>query len=292
MRSRYKADRAGAVSWLAALKAALDKACERVQATVAAAEQVCSREEGEAALARARELADLPEEQLNPRDLMSRLALVNKAIEKVEQEAGADKEQLRIKLADLGRQLALKRVHHARVSKTTAMLAASMQRRQQLYLRMLGLVQQYVNAKFSMLQGRRRNLGFVRWDHEHRKLQLHVKIKGKDDPSQPYVHDLKQMSGGERSFTTVAFLLAVGANTENPFRVMDEYDVFMDAFNSRVATESLLECCRDQAEHQFIFLTPNDLATVEAARQALIARTKMDMPPSFIKTVLIRPARG
>ncbi|KAG2439305.1 hypothetical protein HXX76_004664 [Chlamydomonas incerta] len=318
MRSRYKADRAGAVSRLAALKAALNKACERVQATVAAAEQVCSREEGEAALARARELveermravmarakerqgqADLPDEQLqravdmkiNPRDLMSRLALVNKAIEKVEQEAGADKEQLRIKLADLGRQLALKRVHHARVSKTTAMLAASMQRRQQLYLRMLGLVQQYVNAKFSMFQGRRRNLGFVRWDHEHRKLQLHVKIKGKDDPSQPYVHDLKQMSGGERSFTTVAFLLAVGANTENPFRVMDEYDVFMDAYNRRVATESLLECCRDQAEHQFIFLTPNDLATVEAARQALITRTKMDMPPSFIKTVLIRPARG
>jgi chromosome segregation ATPase len=67
-------------------------------------------------------------------------------------------------------------------------------------------------------------------------------------------------TGGERSFTTVAFLLSVGANTESPFRVMDEYDVFMDGINRRVATETLLEFAHDQAEYQFIFLTPQDLA--------------------------------
>lgn len=34
------------------------------------------------------------------------------------------------------------------------------------------------------------------------------------------------------------------------------------------------------------------LQTVHAARQTLIEKTKMDMPPAFIKTVLIKPARG
>ena len=39
------------------------------------------------------------------------------------------------------------------------------------------------------------------------------------------VSDLKQLSGGERSYTTVAFMLALGEYVEAPFRCMDEYDV-------------------------------------------------------------------
>lgn len=35
------------------------------------------------------------------------------------------------------------------------------------------------------------------------------------------------LAGGERSYTTIAFLLAVGDHTESPFRCMDEFDVFM-----------------------------------------------------------------
>jgi structural maintenance of chromosomes protein 6 len=33
------------------------------------------------------------------------------------------------------------------------------------------------------------------------------------------------MSGGERSYATLALLLALGASHESPFRVMDEFDV-------------------------------------------------------------------
>lgn len=32
-----------------------------------------------------------------------------------------------------------------------------------------------------------------------------------------------QLSGGERSYTTVAFTLALGGQTEMPFRAMDEF---------------------------------------------------------------------
>eukprot|EP00198_Chlamydomonas_reinhardtii_P007560 XP_001696897.1 structural maintenance of chromosomes protein 6A [Chlamydomonas reinhardtii] len=319
MRNQAKAERAGVVSRLAALKAAMDKARERGQTAVAGAEQVCSREEGQAALARARELieermrdkmakskewqgqADLTAEvlrqdidkKMNPRDLAGRLSSVNKSIEKEEHKAGADKDQLRIMLADLGRALSLKRVLHARVSKTTSMLGASMERRRQLYLKMLGLVEKYVNAKFSSYMQRRKHLGSVKWDHERRQLTLIVQPKAKDTGDKATnVEDLKVLSGGERSYTTVAFLLAVGANTETPFRVMDEYDVFMDPVNRRMATITLLECARDHADFQYIILTPQDLSTVHAARQTLIEKTKMDMPPAFIKTVLIKPARG
>jgi hypothetical protein len=67
----------------------------------------------------------------------------------------------------------------------------------------------------------------------------------------PHAH-----AGGERSFTTVAFILALGEWTESPFRALDEFDVFMDAVNRRIATQTLLEFAREKAELQFVLLTP------------------------------------
>lgn len=39
--------------------------------------------------------------------------------------------------------------------------------------------------------------------------------------------DLKALSGGERSFSTVAFIVALWDVVNTPFFFMDEYDVFL-----------------------------------------------------------------
>jgi hypothetical protein len=54
----------------------------------------------------------------------------------------------------------------------------------------------------------------------------------------------------------VAFILALGKWTESPFRAMDEYDVFMDAVNRRIATQTLLEFALEEDGLQFVLLTP------------------------------------
>ena len=63
----------------------------------------------------------------------------------------------------------------------------------------------------------------MKFNHEARKLDIMMApIDGGDT-----MMNTSSLSGGEKSYSTVAFLLALWSNMELPFYSMDEYDVFM-----------------------------------------------------------------
>jgi structural maintenance of chromosomes protein 6 len=69
--------------------------------------------------------------------------------------------------------------------------------------------------------------------------------------------DLRALSGGERSYTTLAFMLALAEVCQNPVRIMDEPDVFMDDVSRDVAFRELVEFCSTQlSDRQMILVTP------------------------------------
>ena len=74
--------------------------------------------------------------------------------------------------------------------------------------------------------------------------------------------DVKALSGGERSFTTLSLLLAIGESLETPFRVMDEFDVFLDPVARKLALKTLIEISKEMEHRQFIFITPQDLSNI------------------------------
>lgn len=43
--------------------------------------------------------------------------------------------------------------------------------------------------------------------------------------------DMRALSGGERSFSTVCFILSLWSIAESPFRCLDEFDVYMVVLN-------------------------------------------------------------
>ncbi|KAF0751532.1 structural maintenance of chromosomes protein 6 [Aphis craccivora] len=80
-------------------------------------------------------------------------------------------------------------------------------------------------------------------------------------------------SGGERTFATVALILALWSNMQLPFYSIDEYDVYMDNVN-RLATTQLLMMAIGNRKNQFIFLTPQDISHIKSADNIKIVKLK------------------
>jgi len=78
-----------------------------------------------------------------------------------------------------------------------------------------------------------------------------------------FVHAVILSLGGERSFSTLCFTLALHGMTEAPFRAMDEFDVFMDAVSRKISLDTLVDFAAAQGS-QWIFITPHDISMVKA----------------------------
>ncbi|KAM6961221.1 structural maintenance of chromosomes protein 6 [Aplochiton taeniatus] len=95
--------------------------------------------------------------------------------------------------------------------------------------------------------------GSMMFDHNNETLSISVKPPGQEEVR---MSDMRSLSGGERSFSTVCFILALWEITESPFRCLDEFDVYMDMHNRRISLDLLLELSERQHLRQFIFITP------------------------------------
>jgi len=120
-----------------------------------------------------------------------------------------------------------------------------------------------------------------------------IKVKKASEHNTVETTDVKGLSGGERSFTTLCLLLALGEKLETPFRILDEYvselddtsptsvedalttfahfaslilrfDVFLDTSARRLVMQMLIFTAKKLKHRQFIFITPQDISGLKA----------------------------
>lgn len=85
------------------------------------------------------------------------------------------------------------------------------------------------------------------------------------------IEKLSSMSGGERSYTTLAFILALAEICQMPVRVFDEIDVFQDDATRRVAFKKMTDFCTAYlSDKQIIIITPQKLPHLENSRSIKI----------------------
>ena len=133
-----------------------------------------------------------------------------------------------------------------------------------------------VSHRFNWHMQRKGHAGQIKVNYVEMKLTIHVT----DSDKTKAITDTRIMSGGERSYSTLAFNLALGDESDSPFRAMDEFDVFMDAVNRRISIDTLLEFARiDHFDKQFLFITPQDISAVDAqAEDIKIQRMRAARP--------------
>ncbi|KAI9340178.1 hypothetical protein DFJ73DRAFT_559887 [Zopfochytrium polystomum] len=91
--------------------------------------------------------------------------------------------------------------------------------------------------------------------------------------------DPRTLSGGEKSFSTVCLLLSLWDSMGNPFRALDEFDVFMDAVNRKVSMTLMIEHARrSDKKCQYIFITPQDMSHVPGLNGSDIRVVRLQDP--------------
>uniref|UniRef100_A0A8C7RE91 Structural maintenance of chromosomes protein 6 n=1 Tax=Oncorhynchus mykiss TaxID=8022 RepID=A0A8C7RE91_ONCMY len=124
---------------------------------------------------------------------------------------------------------------------------------------------------FDSMLSQRGYIGKMMFEHKNETLSISVQPGVGDKAA---LSDMRSLSGGERSFSTVCFVLSLWAIAEAPFRALDEFDVYMDMVNRRISMDMMLKIASSQRYRQFIFLTPQSMSSLPVNNLIRILRLK------------------
>ncbi|XP_052255864.1 structural maintenance of chromosomes protein 6-like isoform X2 [Dreissena polymorpha] len=169
--------------------------------------------------------------------------------------------------AEIGRQYKEKRDSFTKIRKEVHQLKAfcesldvAMSKRFDRYSEFRRYIALRIKTFFAMFLNERGYSGKITFSHKEGTLDMivHPTKSGKDEGNK----DLRSLSGGERSFSTICLILALWKSMECPFRCLDEFDVFMDMVNRRISMEILMNTAKEAKDRQFIFLSPLNMSNL------------------------------
>lgn len=207
-------------------------------------------------LSQAKTVMERPELEHEAKYYERQITLLERAV--AQEQTGRRDDQV------VAKELAAAQGHYARTKETLGTLhtlSQQLQKALRVRVRMWYTIRQklqiYCNYVFANLLSRRGFTGRLAFNtkdtgKEELAININMLASGRD------TSDMRTLSGGEKSFSTVSLLLSMWAGMESPVRAMDEFDVYMDSVNRNVSLRLVLEQCRALGG-QYIFCTPIDL---------------------------------
>lgn len=159
------------------------------------------------------------------------------------------------------------------LEKNSMYLKEALDQRLKLYLMQRKYTGCIVSHQFTRVLLQRNCIGNIKVNFEDKLLKINV---GPVDKGDKTGLGTSSLSGGERSYATMAFVIALWIVTELPFYYLDEFDVFMDLLNRQTVLALLLKFARLKRGFQFGFLTPLDTTAITESEDLSI--WKLDDP--------------
>jgi len=265
----------------------------RLEKELAAAQEGGAKKRKEAAEVAAyiAKFAPLVEQSIGPRvddpeqrsveQLKADYDKAKKKLERAEQKHGGKSlTELEATMVSTMRVLQVKKDELLICDRTYAEVKASFATRYKHWCREVKTKGKQAALDFNLRLSRKQHAGTLNFNHDEETLKLDV-ARNSQDTQAKSTSDARNLSGGERSFTTLCFELAMWEFCETPFRVLDEFDVYMDDTYRKIAVDTLLEICESQPSRQFIFITPQDMHPFLKRRAPM---------PRVVKMNDVRPA--
>ncbi|BBN16913.1 structural maintenance of chromosomes protein 6 [Marchantia polymorpha subsp. ruderalis] len=235
---------------------------KQVEVNAAKASQICARDE-----------VPFPGvDNLKPDQLSMKLNRLRERVRKEEDDSDT-LEQLKKKGSKIKRRLQSKEDMFLNLKRKLETLVEGLGRRKKKFDRNAQMQKRELTWKFNEHLRKKGFSGKVNVDYQKRSLTLHVTMP--HDESHTSVQDTRALSGGERSYSTLAFALAVHQMTEAPFRAMDEFDIFMDPVSRKISLDSVVQFATSEGS-QWILITPHDISMVAAS--PLLKKQMMPAP--------------
>ncbi|XP_041277529.1 structural maintenance of chromosomes protein 6 isoform X2 [Onychostruthus taczanowskii] len=236
---------------------------------------------------------ELEEKMAKARQIFSEPIKVSRTVKSLDAEMNRLREKINLESSHRGnREEIIQQFHYAKeryedasnkvknLRRFIAVLDEVMTERLKVYRQFLRNLSMQCKLHFEHLLRVRGCSGHIIFDHKNETLSITVQPREEEKAARS---DLRSLSGGERSFSTVCFILSLWNISESPFRCMDEFDVYMDMVNRRIAIDMILERADFQRHRQFILFTPLSMSSLPTSPHIRILR--MPDPPRDQRTL-------
>lgn len=159
-------------------------------------------------------------------------------------------------------------------------LGKGIKRRRENLVRLTKYAKRSVRFNFRTFLSKRGHYGTISFRKEGHTDELHfVTRMATHDMKDKGGADTKNLSGGERSYTTLAFILALAEMCQNPVRVLDEVDCFQDDASRKVSYEQTVKFFRDfLPNRQVVIITPQPLPHNAVKQTTYCKVVRLDPP--------------